>query len=101
MKYITSLMSKSALFALFALALSACTKDDEVIVGNITISESELSKTVDWDEVESSITFTANTDWTASVSDVTTRAANTKIEWLTLTVNSGKAGEVKMPFCLT
>ena len=91
-------MSKSALVALFALGLSACTDDDDVIVGNITISESELNKTVEWDEVESSITFTANSSWTASVGDVTTRAANTKIEWLTLTVNSGHAGEVKMPF---
>ena len=101
MKQLTRLMSKSALVALLALGLSACSKDDEVVVGNITIAESELNKTVAWDEVESSITFTANSDWTASVSDVTTRAANTKIEWLTLTVNTGKAGEVKMPFCLT
>ena len=101
MKNISRLMSKSALVALFALGLSACSSDDDVIVGNISIAESELNKTVEWDEVESSITFTANSDWTASVSDVTTRAANTKIEWLTLTVNSGKAGEVKMPFCLT
>ncbi|SEW25334.1 protein of unknown function [Prevotella aff. ruminicola Tc2-24] len=100
MKNLSRLMSKSALVALVALGLSACTDDDDVIVGNITISESELNKTVEWDEVESSITFTANSSWTASVSDVTTRAANTKIEWLTLTVNSGNAGEVKMPFCL-
>ena len=94
-------MSKSAVVALFALGLMSCTSDDEVIVGNITIAETELNKTVEWDEVESSITFTANDKWTASVSDVTTRALNTKIEWLTLTVNSGEAGEVKMPFCLS
>lgn len=100
MKNLSRLMSKSALVALLALGLLACTSDDEVIFGNITIAESELNKTVEWDEVESSITFTANDKWTASVSDVTTRAANTKIEWLTLTVNSGNAGEVKMPFCL-
>ena len=101
MKHISRLMSKSALVALFALTLFACSDDDEIVVGNITISESELSKTVAWDEVESSITFNASDKWTASVSDVTSRAANTKIEWLTLTVNSGNAGEVKMPFCLT
>jgi hypothetical protein len=101
MKHISRLMSKSALVALFALGLFACSDDDEVIVGNIAIAESELSKTVEWDEVESSITFTASDKWTASVSDVTSRAANTKIDWLTLTVNSGEAGEVKMPFCLT
>ena len=101
MKMISRLMSKSALVALFALGLFACSDDDEIVVGNISIAESELNKTVEWDEVESSITFTANDDWSASVSDVTTRAANTKIEWITLTVNTGKAGEVKMPFCLT
>ena len=101
MKHISRLMSKSALVALFALGLFACSDDDEIVVGNISIAESELNKTVEWDEVESSITFTANDDWSASVSDVTTRAANTKIEWITLTVNTGKAGEVKMPFCLT
>ena len=99
--HISKLMSKSALVALLALGFSGCTSDDEVIVGNITIAETELNKTVEWNEVESSITFTANDKWTASVSDVTTRAANTKIEWLTLTVNSGEAGEVKMPFCLS
>ena len=101
MKQITRLMSKGALVALLALGISACSKDDEVIVGNITIAESELNKTVAWNEVESSITFTANSSWTASVSDVTTRAGSTKIDWLTLTVNKGSAGEVKMPFCLT
>ena len=101
MKNLSRLMSKSALVALFALGLMSCTSDDEVIVGNITIAETELNKTVEWDEVENSITFTANDKWTASVSDVTTRALNTKIEWLTLTVNSGNAGEVKMPFCLS
>ena len=78
---ISRLMSKSALVALFALGLFACSDDDEIVVGNISIAESELNKTVEWDEVESSITFTANDDWSASVSDVTTRAANTKIEW--------------------
>ena len=98
MRNITKVLSKSALVALFALCFSACSDEDNVIVGNITIAESELNKTVDWDEVESSITFVANSEWSASVSDVTTRAANTKIDWLTLTVNTGKAGEVKMPF---
>ena len=53
MKQLTRLMSKGALVALFALGLSACSDDDDVIVGNITISESELNKTVEWDEVES------------------------------------------------
>lgn len=90
----------SMLMALMSFALMACSDDEEVIVGNITIAESELNKTVDWNEVESAITFTANSSWTASVSDVTTRAANTRIEWLTLTVNAGGAGEVKMPFVL-
>ena len=41
MKQLTKLMSKSALVALLALGLSACSKDDEVVVGNITIAESE------------------------------------------------------------
>jgi len=100
MKHLSRIMSKSALIALFALGLSACSDDEEVVVGNITIAESELNKTVEWDEVESSITFMATSDWSASVSDVTTRAANTKLDWLTLTVAQGKAGDVKMPFCL-
>ena len=65
MKNISRLMSKSAFVALFALALTGCTSDDEIVVGNITIAESELNKTVEWDEVESSITFTANDKWTA------------------------------------
>lgn len=89
-------MSKSALVALFALGLAACSSDDETIVGDVSMADSEQTKTVAWDEVESTITFTTNTDWSASVRDVTTRA--TKIDWLTLTVNTGKAGEVKMPF---
>ena len=52
MKNLSRLMSKSALVALLALGFSGCTSDDEVIVGNITIAETELNKTVEWDEVE-------------------------------------------------
>ena len=48
MKNLNRLMGKSAMVALFALGLSACTSDDDVIVGNITISETELNKTVEW-----------------------------------------------------
>lgn len=102
-------MMKKQLFKLIMLALcgiitfslTACSDDDSVTIGNITIAESELTKSVPWDEIESSITFTATSKWTATVSDATSRAGNTEISWLKLTVNSGEADDVKMPFLLT
>jgi hypothetical protein len=80
--------------------MSGCHSDD-VVIGNVTIAQDELKKTVDWDETESSISFTANADWKATVSDVTSRAAGTSIDWIKLTNASGEAGDVKMPFLLT
>ncbi len=100
MKRLSQLLSKGAIIALLALSAVACSEDN-VIAGNITIAESELNKTIAWNEVESSIAFTANDNWTAVVSEVSTRAADTKLSWLTLTVASGDAGEVKMPFVVT
>lgn len=100
MKRLSQLLSKGAIIALLALSAVACSEDN-IIAGNITIAESELNKTIAWNEVESSIAFTANDNWTAVVSEVSTRAADTKLSWLTLTVASGDAGEVKMPFVVT
>ena len=59
MKRLSQLLSKGAIIALLALSAVACSEDN-VIAGNITIAESELNKTIAWNEVESSIAFTAN-----------------------------------------
>lgn len=88
------------LLGISTLSITGCSSDD-VTIGNVTIAQDELSKTVDWDETESAISFTANAPWSASVSDVTSRAANTSIDWIKLTNASGTAGDVKMPFLLT
>jgi hypothetical protein len=101
MNTLNRILSHVAWFALCALSLTACADNDELPVGNIIIAESELNKTIEWDEVESSISFTANAPWTATVSDVTTRATGTRLSWLTLTVASGEAGDTKMPFVVT
>ena len=65
MKRLSQLLSKGAIIALLALSAVACSEDN-VIAGNITIAESELNKTIAWNEVESSIAFTANDNWTLS-----------------------------------
>ncbi len=99
-----SIISRSALRVLLLLItgfISACTDSNDVVIGNIAISENEIPKTVDWDEVESSVSFNANSSWTATVDDVTSRAANTQISWIKLTCPSGSAGDNKMPILLT
>lgn len=89
------------LLAVCSLLCLSCSDDDDVTVGNIVIAEEELNKTIAWDEVESSISFTADAPWTATVSDAATRATNTQLDWLKLTVASGEAGDVKMPFLVS
>lgn len=76
---------------------SSCSDDETLVIGDINAPSSELTKTIAWDETETSIQFTANSDWTATVEDVTSRAANTEISWLKLTVPTGGAGDIKMP----
>lgn len=81
-------------------SLSSCSSDDDVVIGDITTASGELTKTIPWDETEASISFTANSDWSATVEEVATRAA-TSISWLKLTQPTGGAGDVKMPILLT
>ena len=81
-------------------SLSSCSSDDDVVIGDITTASGELTKTIPWDETEASISFTANSDWSATVEEVATRAA-TSISWLKLTCPTGGAGDVKMPILLT
>lgn len=71
-----------------------------MVIGDITSPTGELTKTIPWDETEASISFTANSAWTASVAEVGTRAA-TSISWLKITVPKGGAGDVKMPLLLS
>lgn len=52
-----------------------------MVIGDITSPTGELTKTIPWDETEASISFTANSAWSASVAEVGTRAA-TSISWL-------------------
>jgi hypothetical protein len=99
MKKITTILSRSVLAVFLALSLAACS--DDVTVGNITIAKDELNKIIDWDETESSVSFTADAPWTATVSDVTTRAVGTKLSWFIQTVTSGDAGDAEMPFVVT
>lgn len=80
--------------------LSSCGDDNTLAIGDISAPSSELTKTVAWDEQELTIEFTANTNWTATVDDVTSRATNTSISWLKLTMPSGIGGNVKMPVYL-
>lgn len=99
-----SIISRSTLRVLLLLItgfISACTDSNDVVIGNIAISDNEMPKTVDWDEVESSVSFNANSSWTATVDDVTSRAAHTQISWIKLTCPSGSAGDNKMPILLT
>lgn len=99
-----SIISRSTLRVLLLLItgfISACTDSNDVVIGNIAISDNEMPKTVDWDEVESSVSFNANSSWTATVDDVTSRAAHTQISWIKLTCPSGSTGDNKMPMLLT
>ncbi|WP_276893750.1 DUF6055 domain-containing protein [Hallella bergensis] len=75
--------------------------NDELPEPNIMIDDSELIKNVTWNEMESSITFTSTSAWTATCSDVTTRASNVSLGWLKLTKPSGEAGTIQMPMVLT
>ncbi|MCI1450894.1 MAG: BACON domain-containing protein, partial [Prevotella sp.] len=100
MRRLATIFAKNTLSVLLVFIITSCSSDG-VAMGNITIAEDELYKTIGWNDVEGNITFTANDPWTATVSDVTTRAANTKLDWLTLMVSSGRSGEVKMPFVVT
>jgi hypothetical protein len=101
MKRIYSGSAFSALlFFTVAMLLSACSSDD-VTIGDVVISQDELTKTIDWNETEGSVSFTASAPWKASVSDVTSRVTNTSISWMKLTQPSGESGDVKMPFLLT
>ena len=73
--------------------IASCSSDDDIVIGDITSPTGELTKTIPWDETEASISFTANSAWTASVAEVGTRAA-TSISWLKITVPKGGAGDV-------
>ncbi|MCO6026316.1 DUF6055 domain-containing protein [Prevotella cerevisiae] len=99
MKRITIICFRSVLAALLVLPFAACS--DDIVVGNITIAKDELNKIIDWDETESSVSFTTDASWIATVSDVTTHAAGIKLSWLTQTITSGDAGDAKMPFVVT
>ena len=102
-KTFISIISKSAFSALLLLtgSLVSCSDSNDITVGNISISENEVPKNVEWNEVESSISFNANSSWTATVDDVTSRAAHTQISWIKLTCPSGSVGDNKMPILLT
>ncbi len=80
------------LLATTPLAFTACDEDEDVVY-NISTDDSQLTKTVAYNEVESSISFNATAEWTASV--------DKSVSWITITVPSGKAGNVKMPILLT
>lgn len=80
------------LLATTPLVFTACDEDEDIVY-DISADESQLTKTVAWNEVESSIAFSATAEWTASVDKSTS--------WITITVPSGKAGNVKMPILLT
>lgn len=91
-----TLLLLAAVIGLFA----SCSDEETLVIGDISAPSTEQTKTVAWDETETSIQFTANSDWSASVEDVTSRAANTEISWVKLTKPTGGAGDVKMPLYL-
>ena len=91
MNRILRLAAKGALVALLATSpafLTAC-DDDEEVVYSINADASQLVKTVAWDETETSVTFHATANWTA--------VADKSSSWITITVPTGEAGDVKMP----
>ncbi len=94
MNRILRLAAKGALGALLATSpafLTAC-DDDEEVVYSINADASQLVKTVAWDETETSVTFHATANWTA--------VADKSSSWITITVPTGEAGDVKMPVLL-
>lgn len=93
---------KKLLFTLFAaLAFVACDKENEPPKPIELTGGTEASQTIFADETEKSdgIKFKATAAWTATVSDVTSKA-NDKDAWLRLNAYSGGAGDVTLTISL-
>ncbi len=94
MNSISSLATNGALWALLAAAplLPACSDNEETITYQINADTSQLTKSIAWNEVESTISFTATADWSV--------VADKSASWITISIPSGHAGNVKLPFVL-
>lgn len=84
--------------------LAACSKDESGNKNLILAEGVATSQTVYADEtsgVSEGIRFTASGNWTATVTDVTTKADATGVDWLVLSAYSGSAGKCTLTFTLT
>ncbi len=86
---------------LFFIAFSSCSdSEDENIILQLTLDNSQQSKTLIWDETEASVKFAATGTWTATVEDVTSRATGSNCTWIKLPRYQGEAGEISLPMLL-
>lgn len=83
------------------IAFSSCSdSEDENIILQLTLDNSQQSKTLIWDETEASVKFAATGTWTATVEDVTSRATGSNCTWIKLPRYQGEAGEISLPMLL-
>lgn len=87
-----------SMFCCFFIGFSSCSgdKDDSTIL-QLTIDSGQHSKILAWDEIETSVKFTATGTWTATVEDVTSRATGSNCTWIKLPRYEGEAGEISLP----
>lgn len=86
------------------LAGAGCSEEEETIKSLILTEGTQTTQTVYADQTSSTgggISFTATTDWTATVTDVTSRAETGSVTWLTLSQYSGGPGEYTLTLTLT
>lgn len=86
------------------LAGAGCSEEEETIKSLILTEGTQTTQTVYADQTSGTgggISFTATTDWTATVTDVTSRAETGSVTWLTLSQYSGGPGEYTLTLTLT
>lgn len=88
---------ETLLFFCFTFNMIGCSSDSKDILPQIIVDDTQLNKTVGWNEVESSVKFTATSMWTATVEDVTSRATGSNCDWIKLAKTIGATGDISIP----
>lgn len=89
---------------ILTLVWAGCSEEEETFKSLILTEGTQTTQTVYADQTSGTgggISFTAATDWTATVTDVTSRAEAGSVTWLTLSQYSGGPGEYTLTLTLT
>lgn len=89
---------------ILTLAWAGCTEDEETVKNLVLAEGTQTTQTVYADQTSGTgggISFTAATDWTATVTDVTSKAESNTVSWLTLSQYSGGPGEYTLTLTLS